>query len=119
MLESLKPRAGKRWPRGQKFALSQRGLDAEATYRDAIASARASGRGALESAEREWATPLGIQPNDGVVLGELRKAGRKSIAELARELESCGMSPTDVKAVVDRLCEAQLVEPLPAAAAAA
>jgi DNA-binding Lrp family transcriptional regulator len=54
-----------------------------------------------------------------VVLGELRKAGRKSIAELARELESCGMSPTDVKAVVDRLCEAQLVEPLPAAAAAA
>ena len=115
MLESLKPRAGKRWPRGQKFGLSHLGMEAEAGYRSAIATARASGRGALEAAERAWATPLGIQPNDGVVLGELR-SGRRSIADLARELESCGVSAVDVKAVVDRLCEAQLVEPQPAAA---
>jgi hypothetical protein len=118
MLESLKPRAGKRWPRGQKFGLSQRGLEAECAYREAVAAARASGRGALETAERNWAVPLGIQPNDGVVLGELR-GGRRSIADLARELESCGVSATDVKAIVDRLCEAQLVEPQPATSEAA
>jgi hypothetical protein len=118
MLESLKPRAGKRWPRGQKFGLSSSGLAAEADYRAAIAAARASGRGALESAERNWATPLGIQPNDGVVLGELR-SGRRSIAELARDLESCGVSAADVKVIVDRLCEAQLVEPQPVAASEA
>jgi hypothetical protein len=119
MLESLKPRAGKRWPRGQKFGLSQQGLDAETGYRSAIAEARATGRGALENAERNWATPLGIQPNDGVVLGELRRSGRLSIADLARELETCGVTAVEVKAVVDRLCEAQLVEPQPAAAEAA
>jgi len=118
MLESLKPRSGKRWPRGQKFALSAGGRAAEADYRVAVAAARASGRSALETAERNWATPLGIQPNDGVVLGELR-GGRRSIADLARELEPCGVSAADVKAIVDRLCEAQLVEPQPVAASEA
>jgi hypothetical protein len=72
----------------------------------------------LETAERNWAAPLGIQPNDGVILGELR-SGRRSIAELARDLESCGVTATEVKVVVDRLCEAQLAEPQPAVAEAA
>ena len=118
MLESLKPRAGKRWPRGQKFGLSARGVEADAAYRAAVAAARASGRNALESAEREWAQPLGLLPGDGVVLGELR-SGRHSIADLARDLEDCGVSAGDVKAAVDRLCDAQLVEPQPAATEAA
>jgi hypothetical protein len=118
MLESLKSRGGKRWPRGQKFALSARGADAEARYRDAVFAARASGRTALDVAQREWALPLAVQPGDGVVLGELR-TGKRSIAELAKGLEDCGTTVADVKAVIDRLTDAQLVEPAPMSSAAA
>ncbi|HET9598645.1 MAG TPA: hypothetical protein VFP65_23915 [Anaeromyxobacteraceae bacterium] len=113
MLESLKPRSGKRWPRGQKFALSAAGVEAEAAYREAVQSARAQGRGALDAAQKAWAEPHRIAPTDGVVLGELR-GGRKSIADLAKGLEDCGTSAAEVKAAVDRLTDAGLVEPAPA-----
>ncbi|HYS80446.1 MAG TPA: hypothetical protein VEM76_07025 [Anaeromyxobacteraceae bacterium] len=118
MLESLKPRAGKRWPRGQKFVMSERGLAADTSYREAVQTARAQGRSALDAAQRSWAEPLRVDPVDGVVLGELR-GGRKSIADLARALEDCGTSAVEVKAAVDRLTEAGLVDPVPAAIAAA
>jgi len=117
MLESLKPRGGKRWPRGQKFVLSTNGAAAEAAYREAVQSARAQGRGALDAAQLAWAEPRHIAPADGVVLGELR-GGRKSIAEIAKSLEDCGTSAADVKAMVDRLSEAGLVEPAPASTVA-
>jgi DMSO/TMAO reductase YedYZ molybdopterin-dependent catalytic subunit len=118
MLESLKPRGGKRWPRGQKFVLSTTGIEADAAYRDAVQSARAQGRNALDAAQRTWAEPHRIAPADGVVLGELR-SGRKSIAEIAKGLDDCGTSPAEVKAAVDRLTDAGLVEPVPASTQAA
>jgi hypothetical protein len=118
MLESLKPRAGKRWPRGQKFAMSERGSSAESAYRDAGQTARAQGRAALDAAQRAWAEPLQVDPIDGVVLGELR-GGKRSIAEIARTLEDCGMTAAEVKTAIDRLTDAGLVEPIPAAIAAA
>src|SRR3990172_814722 len=77
MLESLKPRSGKRWPRGQKFVMSSSGTVAELAYREAVQAARAQGRPALAAAQESWAAPLHLDPADGVVLGELR-AGRKS-----------------------------------------
>ena len=117
MLESLKPRAGKRWPRGQKFALSDRGASAENAYREAVQAARAQGRAALDAAQRAWAMPLQVDPVDGVVLGELR-GGKRSIADLARTLEDCGTSAAEVKSAIDRLAEAGLVEPVPTAIAA-
>jgi hypothetical protein len=52
------------------------------------------------------------------VLGELR-GGKRSIAEIAKGLEDCGTTVADVKAAVDRLTDAQLVEPEPMAASAA
>jgi hypothetical protein len=118
MLESLKSRGGKRWPRGQKFALSERGIGAELTYRDAVAAARSSGRASLAAAEQEWAAPLGVQPNDGVVLAQLRN-GKKSIADVAKALEDCGTTVAEVKAAVDRLTDAQLVDAVPMTAIAA
>ena|SRR5690349_19250420 len=110
MLESLKSRGGKRWPRGQKFTLSAAGAAAETTYREAVATARAQGRGALETAQQAWAEPLRVQPSDGVVLSELR-SGKKSIAELALGLQDCGVTQPEVKAAIDRLTDALLVEP--------
>jgi len=118
MLESLKPQGGKRWPRGQKFVLSSAGTQAEIACREAVQAARALGRAALTAAQQAWAQPLRVEPSDGVVLGELR-AGRKSIAEIARGLEDCGTSLAEVKAAMDRLSDAGLVEPAPTAAAAA
>jgi hypothetical protein len=118
MLESLKSRGGKRWPRGQKFTLSERGVAAEAAYREMIAGARSSGRAALGAAQVEWASPLGVAPTDGVVLSELR-TGKRSIAEIARALEDCGTTAAEVKSAVDRLTDALLVEPAPMSAAAA
>ncbi len=118
MLESLKPRGGKRWPRGQKFVMSSSGTSAEQAYREAVQAARAQGRATLTAAQAAWAAPLRLDPADGVVLGELR-AGRKSIAEIARGLEDCGTSAAEVKSAVDRLSDAGLIEPVPAAAEAA
>jgi hypothetical protein len=118
MLDSLKtPQSTKRWPRGQKFLLSTSGTEAEARYRDGVHTARAQGRSALETAQRSWAVPLGLEPADGVVLGELR-GSRKSIADLVRALEDCGTTAAEVKAAVDRLAGAGLIEPAIAAAAA-
>jgi len=116
MLDSLKPpRTGKRWPRGQRFVLTAAGTSAESAYREAVQAARAQGRTALEQAERGWSLPLGLEPGDGVVLSELRP-GRRSIAEVARSLDDCGTSLAEVKAAVDRLADAGLIEPAPAAA---
>ena len=119
MLDSLKPtRTGKRWPRGQRFVLTALGASAEVAYREAVQAARAQGRAALDQAQRGWAAPLGLEPSDGVVLSELRP-GRRSIADVARNLDDCGTSLAEVKASVDRLAEAALIEPAPAAASAA
>jgi len=115
MLESLKRSRGKRWPRGQKFALSPEGVASELAYREAVQKARALGRATLVTAQQAWAAPHGLEPGDGVVLGELR-SGRKSIAEIARRLEDCGTSLTEVKIAVDRLSDAHLIEPSPIAA---
>ena len=117
MLESLKSRGGKRWPRGQKFGLSPAGTAAEERYREAVQAARAQGRNALESAQRGWASPLAVEPGDGVVLGELR-GGKKSIADVARGLEECGTTAAEVKSAMDRLADAGLIEPVQAAVAA-
>jgi hypothetical protein len=118
MLESLKPAAGKRWPRGQRFGISPKGAVAEAAYREAVQAVRAVGRVALSAAQRAWALPLNLDPADGVILGELR-TGRKTLAELAHGLEECGTSRAEVKAAVDRLSEAGLLDLSSGAVAAA
>jgi hypothetical protein len=117
MLEA-KPSAGpRRWPRGQKFALTPAGETADAGYRDAVALARASGRSALESALTAWATPLGLRPGDGVVLAELRN-GRLGVPDLCSRLEPADIAPDEVRAALHRLVDAGLVEAIPLASQA-
>ncbi len=118
MLQSLKPHGGKRWPRGQRFSLAAKGVDAEAGYRAAVHEAKALGREALDAAERRWATPLGLAPGDGVVLMELRP-GRLSIADLCRSLDACGTTSAEIRQAIDRLVDAGLVDPLRAPSQAA
>jgi hypothetical protein len=112
MLSTLRPRGAHRWPRGQRFRLTEAGLAAETAHAEAIRDARAQGRNALDGAQRRWSEPLGLEPGDGVVLCEL-KPGRLSLADVAGALENCGSSRGDVKEAVDRLVDRGLVEPLP------
>ena len=115
MLSSLKSPAGKRWPRGTRFSLSARGIEAELAYRAAIQEARAQGRPALESAQRSWAAPLGLAHADGVVLSELA-SGRRSLADVCLALDACGITQAEVRGAVDRLVAAGLAEAAPPSA---
>jgi DNA-binding MarR family transcriptional regulator len=112
MLSTLRPRGAHRWPRGQRFQLTETGQAAEAAHAEAVRDARAQGRSALDGAQRRWSEPLGLETGDGVVLGEL-KQGRRSLADVARALEDCGSTRGDVKEAVDRLVDRGLVQPLP------
>lgn len=111
---SSKPNGPKRWPRGQKFALTASGEAADAGHREAVALARASGRHALDAALTAWAAPLALKAGDGNVLGELR-GGRLGVPDLVSRLETSGIAPDEVRASLQRLVDAGLVEPIPLA----
>jgi hypothetical protein len=108
------PTGTKRWPRGQKFALSPVGTQAQDAYHAAVLGARASGRAALDSALAAWAAPRGVAPVDGTILAEL--AGKRlGIGALCEALETTGIAPDEVRAAIGRLVEAGIVDPLPPA----
>ncbi len=77
-----------------------------------VAEARSANRSTneLQTALNDWAGKLGVRPSDGVLLEELL-AGLKTVSELARSVEATGQNATEVKAGVDRLYGAELVEP--------
>jgi hypothetical protein len=104
----------KRWPRGQKFTVSDAGLEVEESYRATVGEARSSGRSALEAALAAWAGPRNLSPGDGVVLSELR-GKRLGLSDLCRGLETAGIEPDEVRAAVGRLVTAGAVQPLPLA----
>jgi hypothetical protein len=108
---------GPRWPRGQKFTLSAMGVQAEEAYRGAVLEARAVSRSALDAALAAWAAPRQVASGDGVILGELR-AKPRGLQDLARALEDAGTSAAEVRASVDRLFKAGLLEPVPLASRA-
>lgn len=111
MLSAWNRDAPKRWPRGQKFSLTETGATAEAAYRDTVASSRSSGRAVLDGALAAWAGPLGLAPKDGIVLAELR-GRRAGVAELAADLEEADFAPDDVRTAIGRLVDAAMIEPL-------
>lgn len=114
LLGSRSTGSKKRWPRGQRFTLSAAGAAADDAHRAAVAAARASGRSALDAALAAWAAPLGVSPGDGVLLAEVRGA-RRSLPELIEALEAAGVEANEVRAAVDRLVGAGLVEAIPLA----
>jgi hypothetical protein len=101
---------GPRWPRKQKFRLSAIGTEAEAHYQEAIKSSQdRGGREAFDQATAAWATPLGLQPGDGVYLSELR-ISVQSLTELVEGLTSCGTTKSEAAAALKRLLSAKLTE---------
>ncbi|MHB8419876.1 MAG: hypothetical protein ACYDCL_17510 [Myxococcales bacterium] len=113
MIESFKrPPGALRWPPRQRFRLTAAGLEARGRREQLIGSARGSegGRDAQEQAEREWATPLAVDPADGIYLDELA-SGPRTAAHLAEALADCGLTRVEAQAAIDRLFKAGLVEP--------
>jgi hypothetical protein len=100
----------RRWPRGQKFALSAAGESADQLHRDTVNGSRSSGRTSLDAALVAWASPFGVHPGDGLLFSELR-GQRRSLNELVESMETSGIEPAEVKAGLDRLVRAGLVEP--------
>lgn len=115
MLEDRPPR--QRWPRSQRFSLSETGRAAEAAYRATIVAARAQeGRASYDAARTAWATAHGIEPDDGLYLGELA-SGPKTLQQLAEALETCGKTRDDARPALGRIFDAGLIvaDPAPAA----
>lgn len=107
-----KPPGGPRWPRGQKFTPSTTGAEAARAYRAAVTEARGMGRSGLDTALAAWATALGVNPTDGAVLVEL-KDKPVGLPDLGRSLEQAGVELTELRAALDRLVKAGLVDLVP------
>jgi hypothetical protein len=102
----------RRWPPRQRIQLTESGKAAVATYQAKVAEARSAGRPSnwLEAELATWSGTLGIRAADGVLLEELANQGC-TVNDLARAVESCGLRAPEVKAGVDRLYGAELIEP--------
>ncbi len=94
-----------RWPRSQHFRLTEKGIEAEAQYREMIAAARdGQGRFSYDAARAAWALPLKLEPSDGLCLGELQTEPR-TLPEIVLALEPCGSTKQEVRAAVERLVD--------------
>jgi len=102
---------GTRWPRGQKFQITENGREAEARYQEALRVAHEKGgRAAFDEATAVWAGPLGVRPGDGAYLAELKEQAR-TVVDLVEQLQDGGATKVEVKAALDRLIAAKLAEP--------
>jgi hypothetical protein len=104
---------GKRWPRSQQFRLSAKGAEAQVSYRQMLLENRegSGGRSSFDAARGSWATPLAIEPSDGLYLDEL-ETGPKTIEEMVQALDACGSTRREVKAAINRLASVGLIEPV-------
>ncbi|MBK7859447.1 MAG: hypothetical protein IPJ65_12650 [Archangiaceae bacterium] len=98
-----------RWPRAQRFSLSEKGLAAEASYRNDIVAARdVGGRASFEAARVAWAQSHGLAVDDGLYLAEV-KAGPVTFAQIVSALETCGKNRLDAIAALERLADAGMI----------
>jgi hypothetical protein len=98
-----------RWPRSQRFRLSEAGDAAEAAYRQTIIASRAQeGRASFDAARTAWAEAFRIQPDDGLYLAEVGRTGM-TLADLVSALETCGKSRKDAMEALERLMEVGLI----------
>lgn len=99
----------RKWPRSQRFILSERGVDAEAAYRETIVASRASsGRAAFDEARSIWAREHDLQPDDGLYLGEVRGAA-KSLDQVLAALRECDQSRPQAIEAMTRLLDLSFV----------
>ena len=101
--------AAPRFGRSTRFSLTPAGRSAEASYRSGIVASRAQpGRASFDAARSAWATSLGLEPDDGAYLGELRLCAVK-LSKVVAALMVCGKRQVDATAAMGRLLDAGLV----------
>lgn len=102
-------RPKRKWPRSQRFVLSERGADAAASYLSTIVASRSEGgRASYDAARAQWAAAYGAQPNDGLYLAEIR-GGPIRLEQILEALESCGETRKDALEALERLLDAGLL----------
>ena len=107
MLQDPSPR--RRWPRSQRFALTDKGRDAEASYRSSIVSSRSQeGRASFDAARSTWAESFRLLPDDGLYLGEVA-GGPINLEQIVKALEACGKTREDALTALGRLFDADLI----------
>lgn len=100
-----------RWPRSQKFTLSEKGVTAEADYRSTIVLSREDAgrnRAAFDTARTAWAKTWGVETDDGLYLCEI-SASPKTMQELVTALEACDKTKQDAIDAVGRTFDAGLL----------
>ena len=99
-----------KWNRSQRFRLSPAGRKAELDYRQVIVASRSeAGRKSFDAARTDWAARLGLEPADGLYLGELLEAPR-TIPEIFASLDGCGPQRSEVRPAVERLVQVRMIE---------
>ena len=107
MLQDRSPR--RRWPRSQRFGLTDKGRDAEASYRSSIVSSRTQeGRASFDAARSTWAESFRLLPDDGLYLGEVA-SGPINLEQIVEALEACGKTRRDALPALERLFDAGLI----------
>jgi hypothetical protein len=102
-----------RWPRSQRFLLSPRGGEAEASYRNMIVASRAQeGRASFDAARASWAGTYSVEADDGLYLAEIA-AKPLNLTQLTEALEVCGKTRPDAINALGRLFDAGLIAPVP------
>lgn len=101
-----------KFPRSQKFRLSEKGHEAVKAYEVTIAEARTGhGRAEFEAARSAWGTPRGLTADDAPFLVEFGSG--RTLKETAEALADCGTTPRQVKDAADRLLGVGMLEPVP------
>lgn len=99
----------RKWPRSQRFLLSDAGAGAEASYRESITASRSEGgRASFELARSNWARSVAVEPDDGMYLGEL-VGGPRTLEQLTAAVDASGHGRKQVVAALERLLDAGLV----------
>ncbi len=107
MLQDPSPR--RRWPRSQRFTLTDKGRGAEESYRSTIVSSRTQeGRASFDAARSTWAEFFRIQPDDGLYLGEVG-GGPIKLEQIVEALEACGKTRKDALTALERLFDAGFI----------
>jgi hypothetical protein len=102
-----------RWPRSQRFLLSPKGGEAEASYRNMIVASRSTeGRASYDAARASWAGTYAVEADDGLYLQEIASKP-SNLSQLTAALETCGKTRPDAINALGRLFDAGLIAPAP------
>lgn len=105
-------KANRRWPRSERFELSESGRKAAQSYLDMIVASRAEeGRRAFDEARKRWSDEFGVSAEDALCMREM-VSGATTLVALVEQLDGCGPDRKQVKEALERMLEKGLISPI-------